>query len=381
MKKTLVALAALATVGAAFAQSSVTLYGRIDASVANNKTTTTTPGGVATVSDGGTLIQSGANTGSRWGMRGTEDLGGGLSALFQIESGFAADTGASGQGGLLFGRQAFAGLSGGFGTITLGRQYDIIDNGFKYDPSGYGGYGAMNYVFNSAVNFNAAGAATGLATGFGGCATGLVTGGGAAATVAPGIAVGTGDCRARQNNSVMYATPDLGGFSGRFMYAPGENRVPGVSGAGRVYGLLGGYDNGPMSFSAAWQSSKVGSGAPATTNYAIGGSYDFTVVKAFLQFEGGKNKTNAEKDNGYELGLSAPVGTATLMASYAHENQNVGGVKFASVKGYHLEAKYPLSKRTYVYAAYLNGRNNATAASGLSSVKQQNYGLGLVHNF
>jgi predicted porin len=371
MKKTLVAVAALAFVGAAFAQSTVTLYGRIDASVANNKTTTTTPAGIGTVTDGGTLIQSGANTGSRWGLKGTEDLGGGLSALFQIESGFAVDTGASGQGGLLFGRQAYAGLSGGFGTITLGRQYDIIDNGYKYDPAGYGGYGSMNYVFNSAVNFNAAGVATGLATGFTGCATGL----------APGIAVGTGDCRGRQNNSVMYSTPNISGFSGSVMYAPGENKVPGVSGAGRVYGLLGGYDNGPMSFSAAWQSSKVIGGSAATTNYAIGGSYDFTVVKAFLQFEGGNNKTNAEKDNGYEIGLSAPVGAATLLASYAHENEKVGGVRFASVKGYHLEAKYPLSKRTYVYAAYLNGKNNASAASGLSSVKQQNYGLGLVHNF
>jgi predicted porin len=121
MKKTaltLTVLSALAAASAAHAQS-VSLYGVIDT-------------GIETVSNtaaGGTLTRMPSNTGifaSRWGMRGTEDLGGGLKAVFTLESGFSPDTGASGQGGRLFGRQALVGLSGDWGAVTLGRQYSML---------------------------------------------------------------------------------------------------------------------------------------------------------------------------------------------------------------------------------------------------------------
>ena len=341
MKKTLVALAALATVGAAFAQSSVTLYGRIDASIASQRTSV---GGVTTV-DVGTQIASGAHTGSRWGMKGTEDLGGGLKANFQIENGFAVDTGAGLQGGLMFGRQAWVGLSGGFGAVTVGRQYDVIDNMYaNYDPMGYSGYSSMGYAFNV------------------GCGTG-----------------GSGDCVGRQNNAVIYTTPAMSGFSGSVMWAPGENRTP-VFSSGSMYGLMASYGNGPFSVGGAWQSNKAGGGAPATTNWLLGGSYDLTAVKLFAQFEGSNNKTANGKDNGYQLGLTAPVGAATLIASYAHENEKIAGARVSTAKAWSLMGQYPLSKRTYVYAAYLRGTTVPTAALA-PSVKQTNYGLGLVHNF
>lgn len=115
MKKSIVALAVLgALAGTASAQSSVTVYGVVDAGIVAEK------GGA-----GGsvTKLTSGVASGSRIGFKGSEDLGGGLSALFLLENGFAVDNGALGQGGLLFGRQAFAGLGGGFGTVTFGRQY------------------------------------------------------------------------------------------------------------------------------------------------------------------------------------------------------------------------------------------------------------------
>ncbi|MFK4448377.1 putative porin [Caballeronia udeis] len=118
MKKSLFALAALGTfAGAAHAQSSVTLYGIVDAGFvyANNI-------------GGNKLYEPSAGNlqGDRWGLRGTEDLGGGLKALFVLENGFNAFTGKLGQGGDEFGRQAYVGLSSQYGTVTLGRQYDSV---------------------------------------------------------------------------------------------------------------------------------------------------------------------------------------------------------------------------------------------------------------
>lgn len=115
---TLAALTGLAATGAVQAQN-VTLYGVIDTGVER----------VSNTAAGGTITRMPSNTGilaSRWGMRGKEDLGGGLSAVFTLESGFAPDTGASGQGGRLFGRQSYVGLSGDWGAVTAGRQYSML---------------------------------------------------------------------------------------------------------------------------------------------------------------------------------------------------------------------------------------------------------------
>jgi predicted porin len=118
MKKSLLALAALGTfAGAAHAQSSVTLYGIVDAGFVYNNN-----------SAGNKLYSTSAGNlqGDRWGLRGTEDLGGGLKALFVLENGFNAFTGKLNQGGDEFGRQAYVGLSSQYGTVTLGRQYDSV---------------------------------------------------------------------------------------------------------------------------------------------------------------------------------------------------------------------------------------------------------------
>src|SRR6202045_1088271 len=118
MKKSLLALAALGTfAGVAHAQSSVTLYGIVDAGFVYNNN-----------SGGHKLYATSAGNlqGDRWGLRGTEDLGGGLKALFVLENGFNAFNGTLGQKGDEFGRQAYVGLSSQFGTVTLGRQYDSV---------------------------------------------------------------------------------------------------------------------------------------------------------------------------------------------------------------------------------------------------------------
>ncbi|HTJ91662.1 MAG TPA: porin [Pararobbsia sp.] len=124
MKKSLIALAALGTVASvAQAQSSVTLYGLIDAGIVYTNSNKTAAGGRSLIQE-----QDGSSaglSGSRWGMRGSEDLGGGNRAIFVLENGFSYNNGALGQGGDMFGRQAFVGLSSNqFGTVTLGRQYD-----------------------------------------------------------------------------------------------------------------------------------------------------------------------------------------------------------------------------------------------------------------
>jgi predicted porin len=336
MKKTLVAIAALTLVGAASAQSSVTLYGRIDASIGSEKTTT---GGVTTT-DIGTQIRSGAHNGSRWGMKGTEDLGGGLKANFVLEQGFSIDNGAAVDGTKQFSRQAFVGLSGGFGSFTVGRQYDLIDVA----------YGAHDAFGSSGFSPNGA------------------------------LALGTGgDTIVRQDNSVLYSTPNMGGVTGSFMWAPGENKnvVPGV-GAGNHYGLSVMYANGPIGLGGTWQNNKANGATSAVTNYMVGGSYDLGVAKLFGQYAGTNNKPVNTKDNGYSLGVVIPLGAPSLMVGYANDKTKLAGAKTQDVTAFSVMGQYPLSKRTYVYAAYRVLETDPVVGA---TVKTKKMGLGLVHNF
>src|ERR1700744_4378014 len=145
MKKQLLTVSVLATFGgAAHAQSSVTLYGILDAGItyANNVATPTGHGSTVKYGDG-------VAQGSRWGMKGVEDLGGGLRAIFVLESGFSTGDGTSSQGGALFGRQAYVGLSkDGIGSLTFGRQYSFSTDylGANYSAGGLTAGG--NYAFH-----------------------------------------------------------------------------------------------------------------------------------------------------------------------------------------------------------------------------------------
>ena len=362
MKKTLVAIAALAAVGAVSAQSSVTLYGRIDASIGSVKTTTA---GVTT-SDPGIQIRSGAHTGSRWGLKGSEDLGGGLKANFVLEQGFNIDDGAQSAGSTpahaagaaaaavaarQFHRQAFVGLSGGFGSLNIGRQYDVTDNMYGlYDAFGYSGYSPMGYAFN----------------------VGCVAGGGS-------VGGGSGDCVGRQDNTVMYTTPSMGGFSVAAMWAPGEDKTA-VASAGRVYGIMANYANGPIAAGLGWQSNKAAGGRTRSdTNFGM--SYDLGVAKLYLQLESGKNNNTVGtgKDSGYSIGATMPLGAVNLSASYAAEKQKIAGAKVSDAKSFALMGAYNLSKRTYVYAAYQRGETDPVGVN--NTIKTTKYGLGLVHNF
>jgi predicted porin len=141
MKKTIVVTAVATAFASApvFAQSAVTLYGIVDTGIEYFTHATPTGGTVARMP-----VVGGGDSPSRWGMRGAEDLGGGLKAVFTLESGFSASNGASQQGGRLFGRQSYVGLSGPWGQVTFGRQYSMTNWGMtESNILGSGGFGGL----------------------------------------------------------------------------------------------------------------------------------------------------------------------------------------------------------------------------------------------
>lgn len=335
MKKTLIAFAALTAIaGAAQAQSTVTLYGVADV-YAGQKSTTV--GGVKLKQ---TVVDSNGLNTSRFGFRGTEDLGSGLKAIFTMEAGLLLDTGAgNNNGGGLFSRQAFVGLSGNFGTATLGRQYTAYD--------------ALRAGTNNSYD------ATYFAT------TSNVWGNGVA------------DYASRASNSFAYASPVYSGFSGAFVLAGGEDKTAAVK-ASRNNSFHIKYANGPLLVGYAYQNEKFNAGSlninslttPNTqtgdrTYNLFAGSYDFGVAK----ITGGYNTAKQErstpaaangKDKEYQLGVSAPFGAATVAAGYTRSKSDTTGNKGT---GYSLLGTYDLSKRTRLYAGGVNEKYTGTAVA------------------
>lgn len=309
MKKSLLALAVLASfAGAASAQSSVTVYGLIDAGISHE--TGAKDGSV-------TKVATGVQSGNRLGFKGTEDLGNGLKAIFQIENGFDADTGVQRQGAL-FGRQAYVGLTGNFGTVALGRQYDpLFVTLDSIDPFG---------------------------TGLTGASTNLM-----AAT-------------ARRDNAVTYATPDLNGFTATGLYAAGEQ----ASGAsnGRTIGLSGAYANGPVTAAVAYDKFNFVNGTDSTKLFLIGGTYNFGPATAHVAYETEKSNTVDFRD--VLVGVSAPVSAAgTVMASFIKQTDRTAP-KTEGAKQYAIGYVHTLSKRTNVYTSYGNIKNDSAANNYVS---------------
>jgi predicted porin len=346
MKKTLIALAAVAATGAAFAQSSVTLYGVADIGVGKGNAPAgatgatlgnfSGSGSVGLLNDKFQAVASGvlSNGTSRFGLRGTEDLGGGLKAGFNFEGGLTLATGAGNlSGGTLFARAANVSLMGGFGEIRAGRSltpsfYSVA----SYELTGTANYSAL------ANQFNFAGAAP------------------------------------RDHGLVMYRSPSFGGLTVDVGTVLAGNCVnvgaPGV-GAGCTTGtppvatsgkskmdFAVTYKAGPLTASLAHN--KV-SGAKG--NSAIGGKYDLGVVAIAASYQ---DPAGAKK--GFTLGVSAPMGPVTLTADIARATAGGKNTDFV------LEAKYALSKRTFAYGVYLNdGAVTGKSANG--------FAVGVRHNF
>lgn len=327
MNKRFAALAAsLALAGTAAAQSNVTLYGVVDIGIARESGG---PAGGVTKLDG-----SGIHSGNRWGMRGTEDLGSGLAAVFTLESGFNSDNGSAAQGGLLFGRQAWVGLKGGFGTLTAGRHYtphflaaDAID-----PLDGISG-GQFNLLRRTT----------------------------------------------RVDNTLMYTSPSFGGFVGQLAYGFGE--VPGNSSASRVFGLSASYGGGPLVVKFAHHQGRNATDTDTTRNTYLGGTYDFGVAKAMLALQREDGPTGVDA-NSAVLGVQVPFGASKLMATYIRKNDRTAANNDARMLG--LAYTYALSKRTNLYASVIRIDNENTLVYRTKAgdgTGDREFNVGIRHRF
>jgi predicted porin len=349
MKKKLLSLAVIALCSSLAHADSVTVYGLVDAGVTRYSNAASTGGGSSPT----TRMDTGVANGNRLGFKGEEDLGGNTKAFFTLETGFNVDTGALGQGGLLFGRQAFVGLSNAWGSLSLGRQYDFMVNQNAYSTGGTTVAGLM------AFGLHADGAGAGVLN----------------------DRIYAGD---RVNNSIKYASNPISGITVGAMYGLGE--VAGNNSAARSYSARVGYDQGPVSAGLAVTDINDAASVFSTRIYGLGGSYQLGSIRPFVSATQVKNDAVVpSKAENYEIGATWSVRPAVdLSAGYQRQNRN----SIDSANQLTLVADYKFSKRTDVYAAAAflrdKGRHaQTTAGLGLASSdgSQSALRLGLRHRF
>ena len=425
MKKTLIALATLAAATGAMAQSTVTLFGGADLNVRSVTSGTNKFTGMA---------QDGIYS-SRFGVMGTEDLGGGLKAGFHFEGGMNPDVGTSAK--FDFQRKSTIGLAGGFGEVRLGRDYTpLFTVAGIADPFGTNGVGSSYNMANAAVLVETSISAQTAANAAG---TFVTANRGNIATVVPSAVSAAAvpasytlaDPNAvRANNSVAYYSPAFNGFSAALMYSFGTENTNTQKKAGTMTSLKLAYANGPVSVAFANQVTKGGdAGALATaaaaslqvlgatcatgavnatattqqclaaatagtvatedqkwTSNFLAGSYDLGVAKLSLGYKTDKlsEPTDSATFKSMIYGVTAPVGAVTLKASYV--TRKVDGDKVGNQ--FAVGAIYDLSKRTSVYTTYSVLKNEAgggnTVGSTVASaggVKSKGFEAGVKHNF
>ena len=376
MKKSLIALAVIAASGAAMAQSSVTLYGIVDSYVGqtSSKTDSSIPANVkAKLSQ--TVVNGSGLSSSRWGLKGKEDLGGGLAAVFTLESGFSIDSGANANNGgtagdnatnILFGRQASVGLSGGFGEVRLGRLYTAYDS--------------LRAATNNTWDSNTFATTSNLWN-----------------------KTGIADYSNRINNAISYVSPDFGGVSGAIVYGMGEDKKAATATTPEVAASNGvslhiKYANGPLVVGYAFQREKENAAGASLFNYApvattatgatkadtrkynlVAASYDFGVAKLVGGYNEAKNDTLKDKE--YQLGVSVPFGAAAVAVGYTHSKSTSQTAVAATNKGdgFSLAGTYELSKRTTLYAGLTSVKYET--ANHTTTTKATVVGTGLRHAF
>lgn len=351
MKKSLIALAALAAVGAASAQSSVTLYGVIDTGYSWTRATV---GGDKTTTTG---LTSGNLSSSRWGLKGQEDLGNGLAAVFNVEAGFDSSNGRTGGGfdfsninsgipgvyGNGFNRRAVVGLKGSFGQVLLGTDYTPMDivadgNGFQaIQPDVTNGfYTARAKGIHYSGNFN----------GF-------------------GVSAFAGHDQVKYNDTVISKQ--------------------------QGYGVGLGYANGPFAIQGAVQHFKdsfvdsiLGSNKEQT-EYGLGATYDFTAAKLYGHYLVVDPKASKARQQ-VAVGVTVPFGAVTVGAQYAYNFGKASAYGFGgdenNVKGHNfgLQATYALSKRTDLYALAQRVAAVKVSASDIND-KTDKVAVGIRHRF
>ena len=375
MKKSLLALALLgAFTASAFAEPSVTLYGRIDTGlVYTHKNLDNTADSTDTFS-----MDSGVTTGSRWGLKGSEDIGN-AKVGFVLESGFNSDDGTSGQNNRLFGREAQVNISGAYGTLYAGRLASIASD------SGSIGYLGDVSAFPSAYGFvgNQQGS--------------------------------TGTAYGRYDNTLAYETPTFGGLQGAIMYSfKGDTKASDTnvanarenSGDADRYLAAGlRYKAGKAAVVLTGDMTMYGNDAANYGNvdngysFILGGNYDFGVAKAFAKVTYFDNQVNvldsfdlisdsrdlkkaeALKGWGAELGTNVPAFGGNFLAAVGYRDAkdvDDGSYKFKrwnAAVGY----TYAFSKRTNVYGLAGYAQEKANALDRKASGAQ--VGFGLVHKF
>ena len=313
--------ACLAAAGSASAQSSVSLYGLVDMSVGRFQN----PGESATKG-----VASGNMTTSYFGFKGSEDLGGGLSASFAIESFMRADTGSAGRfnADTFWARSSWVGLSSAsIGSLNLGRN--------------------TTSLFVNTLLFNAFGDSFGFSP-----------------SIRHTFTSGTVSGDTGWSDSVKYSSPKFGGLSFTAHMAAGEGS------GGRNAGVSALYFGGPLALGAAWQSVKKGSTVDDTKAWQLGGSYALGDAKLFAQYGSVDNDSTG---NGYDiigLGTSVKMGAGSLLAQWGRISPDTGAKRSTFSVGY----DYFLSKRTDLYAVAMNDK-----LSGKSS--GNSVAVGIRHRF
>ncbi|MGV8892003.1 MAG: porin [Burkholderiaceae bacterium] len=356
MKKSLVAIAVLgAFSGIAFAQPLVTIYGLLDAGIVSER-----GGAKGSV----TKLSSGVASATRVGIRGSEDLGGGLSANFVLESGPRIDTGTL--AGVLLNRQAFVGLKNSLGAVTLGRQYTpyFLTIAKVADPFAAGSAGSAKNLFPTVGN------------------------------------------NTRASNTILYKSPKVSGFSGELAYSLGEQA--GSNSAGRQFGAALAYANGPLNVRLGYNNRNTDTAIKSQDigrNTLLAANYNFGVAKAFVAYGIDKGPASAilpttkanpnpfgavvrptasTDSSDLLIGVAVPFGDSTVLASYIRKDDKTSFNQDANQ--WALGYTYALSKRTSLYGSYAqidnkNGAgytvgNNTEVGSG-----DQAFNLGVRHSF
>lgn len=384
MKKTLTAIAVLGAFAGSAIAADVQLYGLVDYGFAYQHADADVANQDAVDSF---KMNSGMNSGSRFGVKGTEELGNGLTVGFVLENGFDADSGSLTTSGKLFDRESQVYLKGNFGTLSMGRVGQLA--------SANGSFGLLGGVspFSSGWG-DSVGQKFVMAQGFG-----------------------------RMDNTVTYVTPDFAGFKVHAQYSfegDSSQKLEGTSDANRYYGVAATYETGPLYLVAIVDSvnygdkqfnSNVANPDDDQMTVTLGGSYDFGPAKLFASGQYfqhaaavGQKFVDFNKDNvnginkygynfgaaangadgyGLSLGISAPVlgGTAKAHVGYLDAEGSDDGAQDLTRWNVAVGYDYALSKRTSLYtaAAYTKDDVNTKAYTGEPSMVEVM--AGMIHRF
>jgi GBP family porin len=387
MKKTWVALAVAGAfvAGTAQAQSSVTLYGILDVNYMWEEKPTCFPSGVSGTCPAGTTdvrqeslsaINSGHQSGNRWGLRGSEDLGGGMKAIFALESGFDLDRGTMGQGGRLFGRQAWAGISTNMGAVVAGRLASF--------SSGTG-------------SFDMFGRTDPFLTGFGLASLGN--------TFYSANAL-------RVDNAIAYQSPKWAGFQGGIGYSFNVNGAETAPNGSNTSALISAvtWEAGPFWVSVTYDAVSFADDTrrPDQKHLQVGATFDLGPVRLHGGYANQSNISGvglvsggsgafiplpsqlpSYDNNSYMAGVTWKLGAFTLLGSYQWSGAD--GQSYTTIAGgptlnfdpdysvFGIGATYNLSRRTNLYASYAARNADGTLLDNRFNYKQ--LALGVRHLF